>query len=278
MKIKLQFKSIECAILVFIFSYISQLAHAQCYQDLYGHWLSDDGIFVKMNNPASTKKIGGSNKIGNKSISYQGSFFFEEKILTVFPHTVESVEKNYETKFPDNTLKFKVFFSANRQYLVLHPLSEEAQKYFGTAHLTLFNEHFVKFENLTIDSISYTRRALPFTLGINKVGDLTLVWRVPQRREKYKRYKASLTETEFAELKKLVAHSQITTMSRCKMNRQCIDCYSLNLKVFHNGQVSHYRAGFVHETVKPLLQYFSRIYFEKKWKKIKRRKKGLFKK
>jgi hypothetical protein len=89
-----------------------------------------------------------------------------------------------------------------------------------------------------------------------------------KRRKKI--YTASLKINQLSELKELVQRSKITHMSICELKVQCLDCYPLRLKIYHNNINTEYNRGIMHDSVVPLWRFFKSLIEKSKWKKLKR--------
>lgn len=261
--------TVEKITIVFGLLLFSQLAIAQCYDDFFAFWKTDDGKFIKLIKYDCQRNIRGETAIGDKHVTFPGVHVYEQRIFKIVNYEYQHDSTTNENKTIKRSFEFKVL-AVDKQSMTIRPVSEEMKSLFGSKDVLLFNEDFVPYDRLVLDSLYFASFNFLNVLQISKAGEMKLEKKVPDRRNKKRDYSATLGEKQFEELRKLVIRSQITSMSNCELTGSCSDCRPFKLKIFYDGKYTYYHRGMFQDSVIPLYRFLNKTIVETKWKKIKK--------
>ncbi|MBK8564362.1 MAG: hypothetical protein IPN76_13750 [Saprospiraceae bacterium] len=239
-----------------------------CLVDLYGNWKSKNGNFINLMGDVYDYPRIKESSIGNDSLSLIGHFSYSKFVLRI------DVDVAYDKQIGKFISFEKVFefsvIDVDFQILKLKPISIDAKKMFGEHVVIFFNENFVDFESFHLDSLRYTYLHAPFVLEINQKGEMKK--EIDFYKSNYWRwYSRKLSEQEQMDLRKMIFHSQIITMSKCGLLwRTCADCRPARILIINNEHTTNYYGDGIDENITPLLIYLNNLVVKSKWKRIKK--------
>lgn len=257
-------------ILICVISYST--LKAQCYEDYFGFWETDNGEYIALVEPDFSRGIKSNISIGNKNIKYHGVYFYEDGLINIVSYIRLPEDEADKNGYVRKSFKFKVL-AVDKQSMLIMPISEEIQSIFGAKEIRLFNTNFISFDTFKFDSICYTNYYIDlqskYVIKINKKGKMDLSIESLNKGGKNKHYTANLGVEETSNLIDFILKSKIPWMSNCDLKRYCIDCYSVNLQIFYNNRMTYYGSSQLHSSVVPLLRLLDKLILETKWIEIK---------
>lgn len=237
----------------------------QCREDLYGAWTSVDGKKIDMMLEDEKTGTKYSFCIGNKEKIYSVGFSGLSHSMVTLTHS------DYGNKqFDKISFQFQVL-SLDKQAMRIQPISQAMISLFGNKNVILFNDNFIPYDKVTIDSFAYRDHLGTVCLQINKSGMMKLQRDYPTYHRRRKYYVARLNETQFSELKEKVLYSLILNLSECELTDMYIDTSPFWLTIVHNGKTTSYCKSFPERSIIPLMNFLYGTLSKTKWKKIKRK-------
>ena len=237
---------------------------AQCWKDFYGKWKTLEGVYLEVRESDKKNNIRGITRIINDLDTFNGAFFIEGKNCSISSHRKINIDSSYVFERLD--FKYEVI-NANRESILIQPISEAMIDLFGPNKVKLYNENYITYNDFELNFISYSRLHLDFEIKINQ--DSIYLIRENWNGNKKKYYASSLRKKDYDELKDLIFRSRLLTMSLCEYENHAVDVYPIDLKLKINELFFDYEQGRIHNTVVPLMAKFYQFEKELKWKRIK---------
>lgn len=249
---------------------IANNAYTQhCLEDFYGNWQSKNGNFIKFRGDVYNYPRINESSIGNDSLSLTGTFSYSKLVLRIDVNVAYDKQIDKLILFK-KVLEFSVI-DVDFQTLKLKPISIDAKHLFGEHEIYFFNENFVTFESFHLDSLRYTYLHAPFELEINQKGEMKKKKLISYKSNYWRWYSRKLSEQEQIDLRKMIFHSQIITMSKCGLlGRSCADCRPARILIINNGHTTNYYGDGDDGNIEPLLIYLNNLVVKSKWKRIKK--------
>lgn len=243
---------------------------AQCGLDMVGCWSnSSNSILIEVEPRKDEWRLFGGCIVSNEKNEYKGAIYGGNRRQITIEIYQATDRITGETTNLNKTLEFAIL-DASKQELVLRAMSDDAINLWGKNQIRLYNSEFVKFEDLKIDYIIFSRFGEKYTLRLDNGLIYKRISRYRKRGREYIFYKGEISNEFCENMIQEIKRSSILYLSPCEFESGWSHTSYANITIYYNDNRYRYFSQGHNDRVSNLIYHLRYSEIDVKWRRTNR--------